>query len=69
VARDEGVRRQEALGVPERFEPLHLALLSAGWLVRILCPVVQGAALPVLDHGQDIALGCRATDETFFALS
>ena len=34
------VKGQEALGSPRTFEPLHLALPSSGWLMRVLRSVV-----------------------------
>jgi len=47
----------EALRVTGRLEPLHLPLSSPGRLLRHLGAVVQITALPVLDPGQDLALG------------
>jgi hypothetical protein len=46
VAIDEAVRRQEALRMPSRLEPLHLPFSSSCRLVRDLGPVVEVAALP-----------------------
>src|SRR4051794_28801617 len=50
------VGREEALGVPRRLEPAHLPFSSSGGLVRYLGPVVDIAALAMLDAGQDVAL-------------
>jgi hypothetical protein len=36
VAIDEGVGGEEALSLPGRFEPLHLALSSSRWIMRVL---------------------------------
>ena len=47
---------QEALRVPGRLEPLHLAFSSAGWLVGVFRPVVQPLVLAVLDAGHDLLL-------------
>jgi hypothetical protein len=49
---DEGMGRQEALGLPCRLEPLHLPFPASGWSMRVLGPIVQIAALPVLDIRQ-----------------
>ena len=51
------VSREEPLCLTGGFEPLHLPLSSSGRLVRDLRPVVEVAALPVLDPGQDLPLG------------
>ena len=48
---------EEPLGVARRLEPLHLPFSSPRRLVRNLGPVVQIAALPMLDPGQDLPLG------------
>ncbi len=57
VARNKGVSRQEALGLAHRLEPLHLPLSPPGRPVRVLCSVVQVAALAMLDVQQQCALG------------
>ena len=49
---DEGMSRQEASGLPCRLEPLHLSFPASGWPMRVLGPIVQIAALPVLDLRQ-----------------
>jgi hypothetical protein len=56
VPMDEGMGRQEALGVLRRPEPLHLSFPASGWSMRVLGPIVQVAALPVLDLRQQRAL-------------
>ncbi len=60
VTVDRPVRGQELLGMAGGLEPLHLALPAPGWAMRVLRPVVKVAALPVLDVGQDLALGRAA---------
>jgi len=57
VVVDASVGRQKALRIARRLEPLDLPLSSPGGLVRYLGAVVEIAALPVLDTGQDLALG------------
>ena len=57
VLADGTMGRQEALGVADRLEALHLAFAPSGRLMRILGPVVEVLALAVLDPGQDLALG------------
>jgi hypothetical protein len=59
VSIDEGVRREEALRLPRRFEPLHLPLSTPGWSMRVLRSIVEVAALPVLNIRQKLAL-CHA---------
>ena len=54
---DLAVAGEEPLGVPRRLEALHLPFSSSGRLVRDLGPVVEVAALPMLDPGQDLPLG------------
>jgi hypothetical protein len=50
------MRRQEALRLRGGLEALHLAFSPSGRLMRILGPVVEVAALAVLDPGQDLFL-------------
>jgi len=40
VAINEGVGGEEVLGLPGRFEPLHLALSSSRWTMRVLGPII-----------------------------
>ena len=54
---DPAVAGEEPLGMARRLEPLHLSFSSSCRLMRDLGPVVQVAALPVLDPGQDLPLG------------
>jgi hypothetical protein len=54
---DLAVAGEEPLGMPRRLEPLHLPFASPRRLVRNLGPVVQIAALPMLDPGQDLPFG------------
>jgi hypothetical protein len=52
VSIDEGVGRQEALGLPRQLKPPHLPLSAPSWEMRILCPIVQIATLRMLDIRQ-----------------
>jgi len=54
---DLAVAGEEPLGMPRRLEPLHLPFSSPRWLVRDLGPIVEVAALPVLDPGQNLPFG------------
>jgi hypothetical protein len=56
VSIDEGVGRQEALCLLRRLEPLRLPLSAPRWSMRVFSPVVQIAALSVLDIRQKLAL-------------
>ena len=49
VAVDEGVCGEEILGLPRRFESLHLPLSSPCWSMRVFGSIVQISALSVLD--------------------
>lgn len=51
------VAGEEPLGMPRRLEPLHLPFSPPCRLVRDLGAVVEVAALPMLDPGQDLPLG------------
>ena len=48
---------EEPLGMPRRLEALHLSFSSPRRLVRDLRPIVEIAALPMLDPGQDLPFG------------
>ena len=48
---------EEPLGMPRRLEALHLSFSSPRRLVRHLRPIVEIAALPMLDPGQDLPFG------------
>ena len=54
---DLAVAGEEPLGVARRLEPLHLPFSSSCRLVRDLGPVVEIAALAVLNPRQDLPLG------------
>jgi hypothetical protein len=54
---DLAVAGEEPLGVPRRLEALHLPFSSPRRLVRDLGPVVEIAALAMLDPWQDLPLG------------
>ena len=56
VTVDEGVSGEEVLGLRGRFEPLHLTLSSSRRSMRVLGPIVQIAALSLLDAGQQLTL-------------
>ena len=56
VAVDEGVGREEVLGLPGRFEPLHLALSSSRWTMRVLGPIIQISTLSMFDAGKQLTL-------------
>ena len=53
---DPAMGGEEALRLARRLEPLHLPFSSSRRLVRHLGPVVEVAALPMLDARQDLAL-------------
>ena len=57
VVVDPAMGGEETLRMAGRFEPLHLPFSSSRGLVRHLGPVVEVAALPVFDPGQDLAFG------------
>ena len=56
VVGDRSVRRQKALGMPGRGEPLHTTLALTRGPMRVLTAVVEIATLAVFDPGQDLAL-------------
>jgi hypothetical protein len=56
VAVNERVSGEEVLGVPRRFEPLHLPLSSSRWSMRVLGPIIQIAALSLLDARKHLPL-------------
>ena len=56
VTVNEGVGGEEVLGVPGRFEPLHLPLSSSRRPMRVLGPIVQISALAVLHAGKQLTL-------------
>jgi hypothetical protein len=56
VTVNEGVVGEEVLGLPRRFEPLHLPLSSSRWSMRVLGAIIQISALPVLDTGKQLTL-------------
>ena len=53
---DERVSGEELLGLAGGFEPLHLPFSPSRRSVRILGAIVEVAALPMLDIGQQVAL-------------
>src|ERR1700761_5519704 len=48
---------KKPLHLPRRLVALHDPLASSGWLMRILCPVVEALVLPVLNAGHNLPLG------------
>ena len=53
------MHREEALGLPHRFESSHGAFSRTGGLVRVLSPVVQQPPTMMRDTGYQIFLCCR----------
>src|SRR6516165_4919466 len=51
------IRRQKALGMPRRLQPLHTILTLTRGPMRVLAPVVERATLAMLDPGEALALG------------
>ena len=51
------IRRQKALGMTRRLKPLHTILTLTRGTMGVLTPVVQIAALAVLDPRQDLPFG------------
>ena len=54
VTVNEGVGGKKVLGMPGRFEPLHLALRSSRRPMRVLGPIIERSALSVLDVGKQL---------------
>jgi len=52
VVGDRSVRRQKALGMPGRGEPLHTTLALTRGPMRVLTALMHLAALPVFHPGQ-----------------
>jgi hypothetical protein len=50
--------REEALRLLRRIEALHLPFSYAGWLMRVLGPIIQVMALPMFYVWHDEPLGC-----------
>ena len=48
---------EKLLGLPDGFEPPHVAFAPSGRLVRDFAAVVEIPALPMLDARQDLAFG------------
>src|SRR4051794_35250439 len=48
---DDSVYLDKPLGMPSGFEPSHSPLPFTGWLMRVLCPVIQVPVLPMSDTG------------------
>jgi hypothetical protein len=56
VAVNERVSGEKVLGLPRRFEPLHLPLSSSRWSMRVFGPIIQISALSVLDAWKQLTL-------------
>jgi hypothetical protein len=56
VVVDKCVRGEKILSLPGRFEPLHLPFSLSGWAMRVFGPIIQIAALPVLDVRKQLTL-------------
>ncbi len=57
MAIDESMSGDEVLSLRWRFEALHLPFSSSRRTMRVLSPIVQVSALPVLNVGKQVALG------------
>ena len=57
MAIDESRSGEEVLSLRGRFEALHLPFSSSRRTMRVLSPIVQVSALPVLNVGKQVALG------------
>src|SRR5215471_6817543 len=57
VLGNRSVRRQKALGMTRRLQPLHTILTLTRGTMGMLTPVVQIATLAVFDPGQDLSFG------------
>src|ERR1700759_4643518 len=53
---DERLGRKKTPSLPGCFEPLHLPLSSSGWPMRVLGPIFQISALPMLDARKRLSL-------------
>jgi hypothetical protein len=54
------VGEEEVLGLPRRFESLHLPLSSSRRSMRVLGPIVKISALPVLGARKQLTLSDAA---------
>ena len=59
VWEDGSIRREQPLGMPRGFKPLHPALALTRRPVRVLTAVIEIATLAMLDTGQNLAFGRR----------
>ena len=57
VVVDRRMSGEKLLGLPNGFEPPHVAFAPSGRLVRNFAAVVEIPALPMLDARQDLAFG------------
>ena len=57
VLSDRPIRREEALRVSRRFEPLHPSFTLTSRPVGVLAPVIEVAALPMLHARHHLAFG------------
>jgi hypothetical protein len=56
VLGDGTIGREETLGLARRFEPLHAPFPLAGGLMRLLCPIIERAVLPVFHPWENLSL-------------
>ena len=54
VAVNEGVGGEEILGLPRRFEPVHLPFSSSRWPMPVFRPIIE---MSVLDAWKQLTLG------------
>ena len=57
VAVDRRISGEKLLGLPDGFEPPHVAFPPSGRLVRDFAAIVEILTLPMLDVRQDLAFG------------
>ena len=63
VTVDHTVYREKPLRLWQRLEALHLSFSASGWLMRILCAIIQIPARPVPDIGHDITMRNTVTTQ------
>src|SRR5919109_4326541 len=63
VLGDGSVRRQKALGMSRRLQPLHAIFALACGAMRVLATIIEVATLAMLDPGQALARGRAITLE------
>jgi hypothetical protein len=63
VAGDRPVGGEEVPGGPRPLEAANPSIALAGWLMRVLSPVVESPMLPVLGAGQHLPLRRSIAEE------